>query len=85
MISYGALDIDSHIGTKKYTYIGARFHGFFRPPYTGYFNILIMTDDYGEILISHGQNNMSSTAMVSFMFSSLCECLSSIISKYLMS
>ena len=53
----------------RYGTVCAKFSGFFSPPYTGEFKLLINADDRGELWFSDCQTNCSNGNMVGVGFS----------------
>lgn len=50
---------------KRYSAIAGAVKGFLRPPYSGWFNLLIKGDDQSEFLLSSGMHNRSKSTLVS--------------------
>ena len=62
-ISYTSLSVSSEYRfDERHDVVAYKFWGFFRPPFTGYFHIMVRSDDASEILISR---NGSTETLVS--------------------
>lgn len=65
-IEYATQQLSSRTASQynyEHTRLAARYEGLFKPPYSGYFNLLISGDDSLDFWMSH---NRSSIGMVSF-------------------
>ena len=59
-ISYGAMSVSSDYRfDERYEKVGYKFWGFFRPPFSGDFKIMVRSDDASEVLISQDGNKNS--------------------------
>ena len=60
---YATQRLNSRISryNNRFKFLSARYEGFLKPPYTGYFNLLISGDDFLEFWLSF---NRSSIGMV---------------------
>lgn len=66
-IKYGTQSIFSSIKyeTRKYEKIGATFKGFLKPPYSGWFNLMVKADDQSNFYLHTGENNVTVHNLVS--------------------
>lgn len=63
-VEYATQQLSSSVSRYNYEHnrLAARYEGLFKPPYSGYFNLLISGDDSLDFWMSH---NRSSIGMVS--------------------
>ncbi|XP_066933159.1 fibrocystin-L-like [Clytia hemisphaerica] len=65
-ISYGALSVSSDYKfDERYEKVGYKFWGFFKPPFSGDFQIMVRSDDASEVLISQDASKSTLTKVAS--------------------
>ena len=52
----------------RYDTLCAKFEGFFRPPYSGTFRLMIVGDDQSEFLVSRSGNRMDDLVFESLLY-----------------
>ena len=64
-VSYSSLSVSSGDRfDERHDVVAYKFWGFFRPPFTGHFNVMVRSDDTSEVQIS--RNGTSETLVKSF-------------------
>ena len=59
-VEYGTQELSSVVSryNPKLNRIAAKFEGLFKPPYSGYFNLLISGDDVLDFYMSHNRSRV---------------------------